>query len=472
MDPRFYLCNRGIVINLEHAVDFDGKEFLLDDETRIPVSRKLIKDARQTLWIIFSKGDTAMNQFLRPFLELTVILPGMFLAYLPVSSYLRQKPLKLTAWLFPLLLGLCISGGFCPVSFKFQRYPFFSSAATAPVSLSQDASDLHLEVRQYFLAVCAVFACINSLSRAVNAITTANLNLTENELWFQTKSGLFYNAICLSFALATWYPASHAAKKMIDDENFARTWYIFWILPLTFIGLNLFMVPRYRNTLYTGRILHGYIVISLVLLAILVLFYAMFLLMADSLNRNARLQQENHFLSLQQARYDNLRAAIEEARQARHDIRHHFLQLSVLAENGDLEKIKEYLSHAASKIPNSDLHFCENQAVDSVLGYYSALAKRENIPFQAKIDLPPRLAIDEIDLCLVLSNLLENALEASQKTNVARRKIDVMICLHHTHLLLIQVENTFDGKIEQKNTVFQSSNAGNGIGIQSVAAYR
>ena len=97
---------------------------------------------------------------------------------------------------------------------------------------------------------------------------------------------------------------------MIDDENFARTWYIFWILPLTFIGLNLFMVPRYRNTLYTGRILHGYIVISLVLLAILVLFYAMFLLMADSLNRNARLQQENHFLSLQQARYDNLRAAI------------------------------------------------------------------------------------------------------------------------------------------------------------------
>ena len=411
-----------------------------------------------------------MNQFLRPFLELTVILPGMFLAYLPVSSYLRQKPLKLTAWLFPLLLGLCISGGFLSCFFQISTLPVLF--LLLPLLLFLYPKTLRISIWKsgsIFLAVCAVFACINSLSRAVNAITTANLNLTENELWFQTKSGLFYNAICLSFALATWYPASHAAKNMIDDENFARTWYIFWILPLTFIGLNLFMVPRYRNTLYIGRILHGYIVISLVLLAILVLFYAMFLLMADSLNRNARLQQENHFLSLQQARYDNLRAAIEEARQARHDIRHHFLQLSALAENGNLEKIKEYLSHAASKIPNSDLHFCENQAVDSVLGYYSALAKRENIPFQAKIDLPPRLAIDEIDLCLVLSNLLENALEASQKTNVARRKIDVMICLHHTHLLLIQVENTFDGKIEQKNTVFQSSKRpGNGIGIQSV----
>ena len=41
--------------------------------------------------------------------------------------------------------------------------------------------------------------------------------------------------------------------------------------------------------------LQGYIVISLVLLIILMLFYTMFLMMANSLNKNARLQQENHF---------------------------------------------------------------------------------------------------------------------------------------------------------------------------------
>lgn len=255
----------------------------------------------------------------------------------------------------------------------------------------------------------------------------------------------------------------------MDDENFAQTWYIFWILPLIFIALNLFMVPKYRNTLYTGRILQGYIVISLVLLVILVFFYAMFLLIANSLNKNARLVQENHFLSLQQARYENLRSAIEEARQARHDLRHHFVQLSALAENGDLDKIKEYLSCASSKIPSQDLHFCENQAADGVLGYYSALAKRESIPFHAKTDLPSHIAVDEIDMCLVLSNLLENAIQASQKTEVSRRKINVEIYLHYNHLLLIQVENTFDGKIRKKNDIFQSSKrTGNGIGIQSV----
>ena len=320
-----------------------------------------------------------------------------------------------------------------------------------------------------FLAVFAVFACVNSLSRAVNALITADLHITENELWFRTGAGIFYNLICLLFVLASWYPARHCVQTMITDENFAQTWYVFWILPVIFIGVNLFMIPKYRSTLYTGRVLQCYIVLSLVLLIILLLFYVMFLMMAVSLNRNARLQQENHFLSLQQERYENLCMAIEEARQARHDIRHHFVQLSSLAEQGDMEKIKKYLSAATGKISDYNLHFCENQAVDSVFGHYSTLAERENIPFHAMVSLPADLSIDEINLCLVFSNLLENAIQASVKTDQARRKINVEVYPHHNHLLLIHVENTFDGKIRQENNIFQSSKrSGNGIGIESV----
>ena len=48
MDARFYQCNRGIVINLDHALDFDGTVFTLDNGNQIPVSRKLSKHARQT----------------------------------------------------------------------------------------------------------------------------------------------------------------------------------------------------------------------------------------------------------------------------------------------------------------------------------------------------------------------------------------------------------------------------------------
>lgn len=422
-----------------------------------------------------------MNTALQPILELSVIIPGMLLAYLPMKSYIRKS----THWLVPLLLIVSVLGGMIcyrrNISTAWILFPllpclFLLYHKTLQISIWKSAN--------VFLAVCAVFACVNSLSRAISALLMMpekpaagsllrllwqHPDTTGIPLWFCTNAGFFYNLICWFFVLAAWYPASHAVRSMIEDDNFAQTWYVFWIIPLLFIGLNLFMVPKYKGTLYTGRILQGYIVISLVLLAVLALFYTMFLLMAISLNRNARLQQENHFLSLQKQRYDTLLAAIEEARHARHDLRHHFVQLSSLAEQGDLEKIRQYLENATNKIPDLDMHFCENRAADSVIGYYCALAKRENIPFHAQTDLPAKITADEIDMCLVLSNLLENALEASLKTSAAKRSIKVSAYLHSPHLLLIQVSNPFDGEIHEKNHVFQSSKRhGNGVGIQSV----
>ena len=57
MEPRFYQCNRGIVVNLEHAVDFDGTVFVMDNGNQIPVSQKLAKNARQTFMeFLFQKG--------------------------------------------------------------------------------------------------------------------------------------------------------------------------------------------------------------------------------------------------------------------------------------------------------------------------------------------------------------------------------------------------------------------------------
>ena len=47
-----------------------------------------------------------MNAILSPTLELTVLLPGMLLAYLPVIPCLKQSPRRLAAWLAPLLLAL------------------------------------------------------------------------------------------------------------------------------------------------------------------------------------------------------------------------------------------------------------------------------------------------------------------------------------------------------------------------------
>ena len=52
-----------------------------------------------------------MKDVLRPVLELTVVFPGLLLAYFPVGSYLKLSPAKLAAGAVPLLLGLCLGSG-------------------------------------------------------------------------------------------------------------------------------------------------------------------------------------------------------------------------------------------------------------------------------------------------------------------------------------------------------------------------
>lgn len=411
-----------------------------------------------------------MSEALRPILELAVVLPGLLLAYFPVRSYIKQPPAKLAAWLAPVMLTLCVGGGLACWHFRLSAEPVLALVAAAAIVLYIKTLRISLwKSGTIALSVCAVFACVNSLSRAFDAALFMTTPSAQTELWFCMRAELFYNAVCWIAAAAAYYPATHAVRKMVEDDNFAQTWYVFWVLPLVFIALNLFMIPSYRSTLYTGRVLQGYFVLSAALLILLLWFNTAFLLIASSLNRNARLQQENQFLSLQRQRYENLKTSIEEARQARHDMRHQLNRISALAESGDTEGLKDYLAKASARIPEFDMSFCENRAADSVIGYYCALARRENIPFRAQIDLPESLPVDEIDLCLALSNLLENALEASQRTAGVRRQIQVIAYLHTERLLLIQVENAFDGDVREKNGIFQSSKRkGNGIGIQSV----
>ncbi len=56
-DGRFFLCSRGVLINMEHAQDFDGMDFILKNGKRIPVSRNLAKAARMAF------GDYLFKDF-------------------------------------------------------------------------------------------------------------------------------------------------------------------------------------------------------------------------------------------------------------------------------------------------------------------------------------------------------------------------------------------------------------------------
>lgn len=407
-----------------------------------------------------------MPDIINPIIQFSVYIPGALLAYCPMKHHLRISSRKLALIGIPLLILLCIGcGSLCyilRIKTLWISTPLiiaFTAVYCSTINVSKWKSI------SVILAICGVFACLDSIAKATNSMLSDNSSAP----WYCFESAAIYSIMCWVFFLFALYPATHAARELLDDEGIAQTWYVFWLLPVVSIGVNLFMIPFDPEILLQGRLLQGYIVISCTLLLLLLLSYAFLYFIARSLSRNDRLRQENQFLSMQQSQYERLCKAIEETRQARHDMRHHFSVLSALAERKEWEELKDYLGNAWESIPNVELNLCDNQAVDGVAGHFCLRFKENQIPFSIDIDLPRKLPVSEIDMCLIMSNLLENALEASLRTEKTKRYIKFQAYLHSDNVVLITVENKFDGIIKEKNGVFQSSKRkGDGVGLQSV----
>lgn len=407
-----------------------------------------------------------MLEIFCPSLELLILIPGLLLSYLPMKQYLKIGLGKLASFMIPSVLLISLAGG--AASFFLSIHTRFLLIIAASIMCIIYILTLNISLwksASVYFATCGVFACLGSTATAIDTFLSpynANLSLS-------LGGEVVYNILCWASVAAVSYPTSHAVRSFLEEEAFAQTWYVFWILPIMFVALNLFIVPINPGILNQGRLAEIYIVMSLALLLLLLLFYAMFFLMASSLNRNDRLRQENQFLSMQRSRYDNLKNAIDETREARHDMRHHLNTMQILAERHEWERLAEYLADAQKNVPDIALQLCNNTAVDSVASHYGLLCRKSQIPFSFKFDLPDKLPVSEIDFCLVLSNLLENALEASLRIAPEKRCIKVQSHLHSENMVLLTVENAFSGKIDEKNGVFQSSKrAGDGVGIQSV----
>lgn len=407
-----------------------------------------------------------MMSFLCSFLKLSPLFPGMLLAYLPVKNYLRSSPGRLAALVCSLTALICAGGA------ALCEYTAMDFALVLALSLIIEGVLYVCSLKitlwksaSVFISICGTYSCIWSIvSPLVGAFAAEGTE--EYELWTAAVRLI----LCVLFTAGSWYPATHAARRLLEEDAFAHTWYVFWILPILFITLNVTMIPHYPEILNFGRLRKMFIVLNCSLLGLLLLFFFLFYLVANGLNKNYILRRENSLLSMQQARYDNLRTAIAEIREARHDMRHHFNILQDLAAREDWQSVKEYLCDVRGQIPETELGLCDNTAVDSVAGHYAAVFRKRDIPCEFKLDLPSELPVSTTDICIVLSNLLENAYEASLKIPLEKRKISVKMHLHSDKMVLISVENTFEGEIREINGVIRSTKrSGDGIGLQSVS---
>lgn len=233
-----------------------------------------------------------------------------------------------------------------------------------------------------FLAVCGVFSSMHSLA----ILTDAFLFQRSGAVALSLGGAAAYVLLCWLLLGLLWYPATHAARWLLDEVETPETWYVFCILPLVFWGLNTVLRPREYSTLYTNRVMNFYPVLILALLGLMLFYYALFYWMARGLARNMRLAQENRLLQIQAAQYRILQKSIADTRRARHDLRQHFKALQGCVESGDLSRVAEYVkAYGESLPPNTVRPFCKNYAVDAVLHHYAEQARLQQTDLEAMV---------------------------------------------------------------------------------------
>ena len=121
----------------------------------------------------------------------------------------------------------------------------------------------------------------------------------------------------------------------------------------------------------------------------------------------------------------------------RHDYRGHIQTMKVLAAQGDLDGIKAYLDALDTDLNTVDLAVKTGNAMaDAIINSKISLAKSRNIPVQIDAHIPVKLKMSELDLCCILGNLFDNAMDASAELPEEERLIRVYMDMKGTQLYI------------------------------------
>lgn len=190
----------------------------------------------------------------------------------------------------------------------------------------------------------------------------------------------------------------------------------------------------------------------------------------------SQLEQTQDSLNLQITQavreIEHLREVQKKTSAYRHDLRHHMQYLSSCIENGQLELAQKYIHGIYSEIETNQVTtFCKNETANLIFSAYAKRAENNGIPIKIQADIPSVILVSESDLCVLLSNALENALHACQKLKETGSTGTVEISAYERKgKLLFQIINSCAGDVIFSDGIPITNTPGHGIGIRSICA--
>lgn len=230
-----------------------------------------------------------------------------------------------------------------------------------------------------------------------------------------------------------WFAFSH-----VKDFKTLRRGCMYVVVAVLLFFVSCYSLSSFKFY-YTLSNLSVFLIFAVFILTDCVLFFMLF----SEIRLTIQTQELENQLRSFDDQYRRIDADINEARRARHDLRHHLNYISVLNHTGDRAALEEYLKSYDTTIQNLEqLSLCGYPALDNILQYYIESARSQDIDVKTQFySIWKSPNIDIIDLTVLLGNLLENAIEACCRLAAAQRFIHIWIKQTDAQLL-IQVENS------------------------------
>lgn len=234
------------------------------------------------------------------------------------------------------------------------------------------------------------------------------------------------------------------------------------ILLMLIYGFSFATVTGARS-FYTPPMLIVFFSLSFCVFFSFALFFSIVRQSAQTMEAEEKAQRLAQQVEIDALSYRKMMDSIEQARTARHDVRHHMRQIGNMLRKGDNEGAEAYTQAYMERMDAQlQITVCQNYLINNIVLYYLDLCQKEGIELRHRVVLSELSGISPIDLTVLFSNILENALNACREVTEGGAFIDLRSeCIGAS--LVIVMENSL-------NPRSSAEGSGSGLGMKSVAA--
>ena len=167
---------------------------------------------------------------------------------------------------------------------------------------------------------------------------------------------------------------------------------------------------------------------------------------------------------------ENMRLAETQTAIYRHDMRHHLNVIDGFLSAGNPQQAREYIQNVQTDVETiTRKRFCENEIVNLLCASFMGKAERQGMKLKVDAKLPKQLPVSDTELCSLLSNGLENALNAAAQLTPPEKWVE-LYCGVQLHQLLIEIKNPYAGEVVMRDGLPRSKREGHGYGCRSISA--